>query len=1014
MQEATTQEPIIYAAPKINGSVNWKKRINVSDVHKYWDQVIGKELRENETVRITAVKPYIGSDGGKNGGQITVTEPVRTKEELVEYIQKHYNECDNRFKDEVGFSMGAAVFLQSVSDDGKRLAPNKAQFVSTRTLVFDLDSHETKSASSPRYNFNALNDDTIRLTGALTVNNINYYLTESKLGFKIKAKAVYATGGGIQVIIGFDKDLNMEQAQKIFNYFKGSLRKLSETLFNVIGFNTISPELQKCYIEYDASSADITHTQRLGGTVNPKESYDSSFAYEIEDMYNFDLLDNAMDNMTNQILDLPYDVKKKEGRAKAIELMQNMVRTFKEDSEDETTKDLLLVDGLMLDSIYKQHATSAIKKSNEHLMTTPGDGNILKQIDFNAQIAYMEEHYLTKSKNNQGSSYTRYKCPIHTDVVDEHGSFAIYNNNTNGVAAGWDYHGEGTAYNLIQLIMAVKNCTRTAAISELQAAFAIDLKTTDRKDIHKDDIQSELDVLIDKIDRENYVYYRLANKQRACVVRAFESGSSHTFDGSKMMSDHILANQLGMHEADIEKRAIFHDLFVQKILINAFEEFAPGESYIYKREFMKYVNLWIPGSDYIRIHELAETMDEYDLTTSINLIKERLPHSWFFINQMTQKGSLEYFINWMASCAAFETLATIPIVTAVQGSGKGIFVNHMMGFYLNIKYINTINSEKMKNNFNSFMEQSSLICLDEGDFSKTHDVDQLKLLSGNDWVQVEKKGIDSVQVKRHFNFIMTTNGETPMKHPSNDRRITYFRCDVPLVDSVKQYGYDDINDFMDDMKDELTEFWAILVKTKRKREWVHMNLKDNQFNKQVLLQHPFGKLVIKIIEGDWTDIKFQLSANITDHVMIQANNDMMTEMHDTYTMSQEIDLTLINKYISSMNYKDYKSVLDFIKYNKLELNGIRIKDNGSSMKIVLDVDKIKNLIYMKNNLGDLFDCYNDANINNTLNYLNEDEMVIKEQIVAANAAITEPIGLMPHPADPLGITKPPKPGSIMQ
>jgi phage/plasmid-associated DNA primase len=56
------------------------------------------------------------------------------------------------------------------------------------------------------------------------------------------------------------------------------------------------------------------------------------------------------------------------------------------------------------------------------------------------------------------------------------------------------------------------------------------------------------------------------------------------------------------------------------------------------------------------------------------------------------------------------------------------------------------------------MGETNLIISDEGDFSTgTKDFDQLKMLTGNDTVRVEKKGIDTVVRTRKFNICMFTN-----------------------------------------------------------------------------------------------------------------------------------------------------------------------------------------------------------------------------------------------------------------
>ena len=92
---------------------------------------------------------------------------------------------------------------------------------------------------------------------------------------------------------------------------------------------------------------------------------------------------------------------------------------------------------------------------------------------------------------------------------------------------------------------------------------------------------------------------------------------------------------------------------------------------------------------------------------------------------------------------------------AGKGGTTGIAIRHLcewLNYYLNQEYVNVVTSEKIQSNFNAFMETSSMIVLDEGDFSKSKEVDQLKFLTGNDRITVEKKGVDSTQMKKYFNI----------------------------------------------------------------------------------------------------------------------------------------------------------------------------------------------------------------------------------------------------------------------
>jgi len=1031
-QTTKTAEQIVnefQKAPAVNGSVNWKKRIRVNNIRDYWDTVIGEDLAEDETIRMTCVAPY-EKNGNKIDNQRTIYDQIRNVEELIQVIEKTYNGVKkNEWKNDVGFSISSAIFKYIEKDErGEPVAPGSHSFRRVNTMVIDLDSHIDKEKKG-RFNFNSYEETSRHVAASHVLNKVNDVLYNTGLDIQVHTQKVYATGGGLQFVLKFNRAVERVEAGKVYDYIKFALIKASEK-FVVYGSDHVG-NVSSCWFEYDKSSGDFTHTQRLAGTINPKLEYQKAFAEEIKEFYNEDKYDDAVLSFRSTLMDSTLTDSKIDSLKKAL-IVQSI--TFKNNFKITQDVPNINIDRILLDTRAIAQAKSAVSEGNKQLISNVTDSNILKQIPVQDQIAYMVKAAELELLPDASRKYKMYKCPFHED---DNGSFAIYQNaepDANGnfplgaVAIVKDFHEDGKTYNLISMLIDLAKekgeasvhierggalVSREVILADLQAEFQIELKTADRKTIHKEEVEGEVMGIIHTINQDDFVYYRLANKQRACIIRSFKDGKSSVFDGTRMLSDHILANQLGVHAADMELRTIFHEKFVQHILIDAFEEFRPGKPYTYEIDFIKYVNLWIPGQDYLKIHELAESIEQMDLTSALKIIEERLPNIWFYLNQITQKGSIEYFVNWLICVGQFKTMPVIPVITTVQGTGKGVFVTQLLEYYLNHKYVNIVNSEKIANNFNAFMESSSLIVLDESDFSKTHDVDNLKMLSGNQWIQIEKKGVDSAKVERHFNMLMLTNGDTPLSHPSNDRRMTYFRGDISLADSIKYTEHENINDLISAMQDERQEFWAILCKTTSILEWEQMNLKDNQFNKQILMMHPFGKLVIKIIEDDWTDIRLQMNENAEDAMVIQANLEMVDNIKHSFDTTGQIDLTLINKYIKSLPFKSFKSVLQFIKTNALDYNGIEILTDSASVKICIDKEKIKNLIKMSNNLGNLFPEYNDENIENTIHNISADDREEKVQIMT-NKLNEVDMGLTPHTADPLGILKPQAPGTVVQ
>jgi len=978
-------------APAGEDAFNWKKRIKVDIIHKYWIDSIGvQQLEEDETIRITA--PF-----DKDGVAVTTTskDQIRNSIELIKFIEKTYNSSNRlEFKQGVGFSISSGVFkhrpyipAQDGQEEVKAQAPSIDALKYVQNMVLDLDAHVV--GNKERFPFNSFTDNSIRVISLLILRKLNQKLNEFDIS--IKLKNVYKTGGGLQFILRFNRKLLKEDATIAFGFIKNILnpRNIEERRMLVHGMTAL--DVESCELEFDSTSGDIIHTQRLGGTLNPKKQYNNAFALEVPDINDSDLNNQALTEYAQLIAETKsLNLKDKNEIINEIKSLPIDHKYYMERANDELDADFVINKAVL-----NKHKVETFAQGNQDLFNSPFDAEILKKIPNASQYEYFTKDLIRSNADSNSSSFV---CPFHDDSGD---SFTVWKNDGDryNVVLAKDFH-DNKVYNLIQFMMAEKNYrgvhfparTRSDVIQELAATFNIQLTSAERKAFNNERVEGAVDELINMVNTEEFIYYRLATKSRSCIVREFNNGKTYIFDGPEIMAEHILLNQLKVHDADMELRAQFSKKFREKILVSAFEEFRPGYDRTYIVDDMLHVNLWIPSEHYRKSHEISEMFEEMNLVSSLKLIEEKLPLVWFYLNQITQRGNLAFFVNWLAANAQFKTMSTIPILTSEQGTGKGVFVTQFIKRYFNSKYVNTISSDQANNNFNAFMQTSSMLILDEGEFTSTKDVNNLKFLSGNDEIMVEKKGVDTVSVKKYFNMIMMTNGEVPLRHSALDRRMTYFRLDIPLDQSLKHLGYDTVDEFTTDLQDEIDEFWAIMIKTQLYKPWVNMNLKDNQFNKQILMMHPFGKLVMQIIENRWTDIKLQINEASQDNMVMNSNMEMINSIKTEFEKTSQIDLTLINKFIASMPYKNYTSVQQFIKVNKLHLNGIYVEAQDSTVKIRIEKSKVLELTKMPNNMGNLFEAYNEDNIDNTLGMLNDNDVhEVQEEFT----------GLTPHKTDDL-------------
>ena len=1055
---STTQASAL-APVKSDKTFSKSDHFKTSDIELYFQRVIGKkQLEANQTIRLTydSYRYDADSNGHIMGGVFTYKRQISSVNDLLKFMDHH---TDNKnipddIKNQIGYSMSASVYE---SDPAVEEAPGISSMLYTQSFVFDIDSRVGTDRKSDRYAFNNADYESKVAATTHLIGVINTMLAQDNtMDWFLIPSYVYETGGGLQLIFKYTDNLTEKEASLLLGTLKQMLTDtLEKQKYNFKFYMRDILGLRPVYFEIDFSTFDVTHTQRIGGTRNPKKMYAGAVAQELifdyksndglekiksdykrvfaesaEDIY-FDyqaanelklqgaetederkavgatmdlshFITNKIDHVNKAIVNanlaatkaaayyskiyyslIPNDTfREYQNNFAAIKQLKDSGRPYDQytyEYYDHFLQYVVIpVKALLFDCKLAIDKFSSESSVNSKIM----DPSNIGTYEMLSKLTPYQQFQIFRSRLKgelPGSKYHKYLCPFH----DEHKtpSLGLYHygaitpkndcpNNKNLYL--YDYH-DGKSYDVVSFLMALyeletgQPASKTEILNEIALENNISLNKGDRKVINEAEISSKAEDLISLVDTEGYIYYRKANKSKDCIIREYEDGTFVKFDGTRMMSDHVLESYLNVTNVNQEFRQIFHDSFCNKILKNRFEKFIPNKPHEFSEKKNSYVNLWVPGRAYKEVHELAESISEMDVETAIEVIKSTLPTSWLFLNQLTQKGSLEYFVNWLACVAQYNVMPVLPIITSVQGTGKGVFVNEWLNYYLNQEYVNVVTSEKIQSNFNAFMETSSMIVLDEGDFSKSKEVDQLKFLTGNDRITVEKKGIDSTQMKKYFNMIMLTNGECPIIHSYDDRRMSYYRLEVKLKDTVRSAGFDGINTFIDALRSEVTEFWAIILKTKIKTAWSTNNNQDNVFNKQLLMMHPFGKLVSKIIEGDWDSIEFQLNENVHDKMIMANNMEMVEEIKTNYNNFGMIGMDLINKYILSLNYKVHRNVIEYITSNQLHRFGIDVLKHEGFMKIKIDKNKLKESIYIKNNLGDLYSEFNEDNIHETLN-----------------------------------------------
>jgi len=902
---------------------------NFEEMKKYWmDLYETEELGEDETIRIV---PQIKKPDGSQM-IFTINNQIRTFEQFASYVRS----MDSKNGvGSVGYSISSSVFRYDPNlkdDKGNVVKPTTSTFNRIKKVVIDVDFYI--SGTKDRFILGHLEEEYMEFALATVYLTISEKFKENDIDI-IRPISAGMTGSGLQIIFDLDRWLNKDEANTFFAY----LKKILGTIKTDVLIKDVLGNLTKITAEIDSTFADIAHVQRVFGTINQKyQTLARSLPLFSKDNIAFEEnIKRVREHYLYFIKEEGFPLATQRDYEKYVNHVLDRVFT------------LIVNESFICFNVEKYLVVSKMQQYQHKTMIKPSElKNIETELLYKLKennirsVDVVREHVVI---DHESSSFIALKCPFHDDSKY---SFAIYINDT--IDIFYDFH-DSKSYTLISFWEKLFEVNKTTAISQIAQKAGIKLGKTERKDFEELEIEEIVDHLLDKVNTDDFVYYRLANKNRVCIVRHKDSGEAFVFDGPRMMATHIMQNQLNIIDADKKFISVFVQKFQEKLLIDAFEEFSPGKPTVFSREFIKFVNLWVPSRNYKLAHEvknqLANEFGPFTLDRTLSEIEEKCPWTFKYILQITQKGNIKWFINWLASSSQFKVMPVIPVVFGVPGVGKNLFVSTIIEWYHNSEYTKVLNSDRVMSNFNSMLEDASFVVLDEGDISGKRDFDALKFLSGNDKIAIEKKGVDTQMKQRYFNIILFSNGDVPVRHGYDDRRIQYFSTEQTLLQSCKKWNIS-IEEFIKNIKKELHDFWGILLNTKLNDKWSISNEKDKLFIIQILKQHGFGELILKLLRNDWKDIALQLSENTSDAAVMKSNLELLNEIKGQFQNEGEISLTLINRYLNSLNYKYKTSIQQFLKHNNLGELGLDIKIYPDEVKIVVDKDKLNDLTTLPN------------------------------------------------------------------
>jgi len=160
----------------------------------------------------------------------------------------------------------------------------------------------------------------------------------------------------------------------------------------------------------------------------------------------------------------------------------------------------------------------------------------------------------------------------------------------------------------------------------------------------------------------------------------------------------------------------------------------------------------------------------------------------------------EWFLNWLAHIIQFpykKTEVCVVLYDKKFGTGKSMIAEEFLKKIIGEnKIITTCKTEKLFGKFTN--TQGKLLCvLNEAKGKDTFELnDIIKDAITSKTIQMEKKGVDSIQVKDYLNYIITTNNLNSVKLEEGDRRFMIFATSSELKGNVEYF--DNLLDVLND------------------------------------------------------------------------------------------------------------------------------------------------------------------------------------------------------------------------
>jgi len=241
----------------------------------------------------------------------------------------------------------------------------------------------------------------------------------------------------------------------------------------------------------------------------------------------------------------------------------------------------------------------------------------------------------------------------------------------------------------------------------------------------------------------------------------------------------------------------------------------------------EFVDLWLEDSDNRNLKNIVFDPKLSD-TTNYNLYRgsiysegESCDENCVFLKLLkyisNDKTCYEYLKQWISAIVKSpwkKTNVAIVLYSEVGGVGKNCITDALCKLFMNYSaHLESI--EDLTKNFNSYLTNKLFIYGDEINANAKKVSDKLKQVITRPTQNLEKKGIDSIELNDFSNYMFTTNNENCFKLDQDDRR--YLMVKAPNKPLEKAF-YDEFYTFIND-KSNMNKVYNYF-----------MNYENNSFN----------------------------------------------------------------------------------------------------------------------------------------------------------------------------------------